>query len=159
MRVKHYPIDQSINKFIQAHYASSVNAKLVEFINCILIRNALPIICLKVLQELRHKFIFLGIELPLLKLKAGIWIFMVYYFFSGRGFKNGLNCISYFLNRSLKSLVTPLIAGLLESSLKLRWTFDEFFRRTNDIMNKITIKVFDCSTGINNKLYVDKSDR
>lgn len=63
------------------------------------------------------------------------------------------------LSASLKSLITPMIAGLLESSQGLRWTFDKFFNSTNDIMNKITIKVFDCSTGINNKLYIDKTDR
>lgn len=52
-----------------------------------------------------------------------------------------------------------MIAGLLESNQKIRWTFDKFFYSTNDIMNKITVKVFDCSTGINNKLYIDKTDR
>lgn len=62
-------------------------------------------------------------------------------------------------HRSLKSFVTPMIAGLLESNQKMRWTFDKFFNSTNDIMNKITVKVFDCSTGINNKLYIDKTDR
>lgn len=62
-------------------------------------------------------------------------------------------------HRSLKSFVTPMIAGLLESNQKIRWTFDKFFYSTNDIMNKITVKVFDCSTGINNKLYIDKTDR
>lgn len=62
-------------------------------------------------------------------------------------------------HRSLKSFVTPMIAGLLESNQKMRWTFDKFFYSTNDIMNKITVKVFDCSTGINNKLYIDKTDR
>lgn len=63
------------------------------------------------------------------------------------------------LSASLKSFVTPMIAGLLESNQKIRWTFDKFFYSTNDIMNKITVKVFDCSTGINNKLYIDKTDR
>lgn len=65
----------------------------------------------------------------------------------------------FFFFRSLKSFVTPMIAGLLESNQKIRWTFDKFFYSTNDIMNKITVKVFDCSTGINNKLYIDKTDR
>lgn len=65
----------------------------------------------------------------------------------------------FFFFRSLKSFVTPMIAGLLESNQKMRWTFDKFFYSTNDIMNKITVKVFDCSTGINNKLYIDKTDR
>lgn len=64
-----------------------------------------------------------------------------------------------FISRSLKSFVTPMIAGLLESNQKIRWTFDKYFNSTNDIMNKITVKVFDCSTGINNKLYIDKTDR
>lgn len=64
-----------------------------------------------------------------------------------------------FFFRSLKSFVTPMIAGLLESNQKIRWTFDKYFNSTNDIMNKITVKVFDCSTGINNKLYIDKTDR
>lgn len=68
---------------------------------------------------------------------------------------------SFFIisHRSLKSFVTPMIAGLLESNQKIRWTFDKYFNSTNDIMNKITVKVFDCSTGINNKLYIDKTDR
>ncbi|XP_061195417.1 serine/threonine-protein kinase TBK1-like [Saccostrea echinata] len=64
-----------------------------------------------------------------------------------------------YLSSSLKSLITPIIAGLLESNRAKRWTFDNFFKATSEIMNKITVKVFDVSTGLNDKIYIDKSDR
>ncbi|XP_062584069.1 serine/threonine-protein kinase TBK1-like [Saccostrea cucullata] len=64
-----------------------------------------------------------------------------------------------YLSSSLKSLITPIIAGLLESNLNKRWSFDRFFDATDEIMNKITVKVFDCSTGLNDKIYIDKTDR
>ncbi|XP_078339559.1 serine/threonine-protein kinase TBK1-like isoform X1 [Crassostrea virginica] len=63
------------------------------------------------------------------------------------------------LSPFLKSIVTPIIAGLLESDTGQRWSFENFFGRVQTLKEMSTIKLFNCSTGSNNKMYINKTDR
>lgn len=63
------------------------------------------------------------------------------------------------LSPFLKSIVTPIMAGLLESNTSLRWTFEKFFGTVQSLKEMSTIKLFNCSTGSNNKMYINKTDR
>jgi hypothetical protein len=62
-------------------------------------------------------------------------------------------------DRFLKSIVTPIMAGLLESDTGQRWTFEKFFETVQSLREMIAIKLFNCSTGSNNKMYINKTDR
>ncbi|KAK3103172.1 hypothetical protein FSP39_017003 [Pinctada imbricata] len=63
------------------------------------------------------------------------------------------------LSLSLKSMITPMLARLMESDITKRMNFDRFYNDVKDIGDMVIVKVFDCCTGINNKLYVNKKDR
>ncbi|XP_055999625.1 serine/threonine-protein kinase TBK1-like isoform X3 [Ostrea edulis] len=63
------------------------------------------------------------------------------------------------LSPFLKSIVTPIMAGLLESDTRLRWTFEQFFETVQSLKEMIAIKLFNCSAGSNNKMYINKMDR
>ncbi|KAJ8302294.1 hypothetical protein KUTeg_021281 [Tegillarca granosa] len=63
------------------------------------------------------------------------------------------------LSSSLKSIITPLLAGLMECDTKKRWTYEQFFDAVNSIMNMATMKVFSCYQGFNLLIYVNKTDR
>ncbi|XP_062602166.1 serine/threonine-protein kinase TBK1-like [Saccostrea cucullata] len=63
------------------------------------------------------------------------------------------------LSPFLKSIVTPIMSGLLESNTTLRWTFEKFFETVQSLREMITIKLFNCSSGSNNKMYINKTDR
>ncbi|XP_062604838.1 uncharacterized protein LOC134266636, partial [Saccostrea cucullata] len=54
---------------------------------------------------------------------------------------------------------TPIMSGLLESNTTLRWTFEKFFETVQSLREMTTIKLFNCSSGSNNKMYINKTDR
>lgn len=63
------------------------------------------------------------------------------------------------LSPCLKNLIVPILAGLMESKLALRWSFDRFFDAVNNINNMKIIKMFECNSGCNLRIYVGKNDR
>ncbi|OWF35119.1 serine/threonine-protein kinase TBK1-like isoform X2 [Mizuhopecten yessoensis] len=63
------------------------------------------------------------------------------------------------LSPCLKNLIVPVLAGLMESTLSVRWSFDRFFDAVNNILNMKVIKMFECNSGCNLRIYVGKSDR
>lgn len=64
-----------------------------------------------------------------------------------------------FYFRGLKCLVVSMLANMLESDKRKRWTFDQFFREVFKIKDMLTIRLYDCSVGSNLKIYVEKCDR
>ncbi|KAJ8321481.1 hypothetical protein KUTeg_000962 [Tegillarca granosa] len=58
---------------------------------------------------------------------------------------------------SLKSLITPLVAGLLECNTKRRSTFETVFSVVTDIMERKILKVFSVGHGSNFKIYINGS--
>lgn len=61
--------------------------------------------------------------------------------------------------RGLKCLVVPMLANMLESDKRRRWSFEQFFREVFKIQDMLTIRLYDCSVGSNLKIYVEKCDR
>lgn len=64
-----------------------------------------------------------------------------------------------FYFRGLKCLVVPMLANMLESDKRKRWTFEQFFGEVFKIRAMLTIRLYDCSVGSNLKIYVEKGDR
>lgn len=63
------------------------------------------------------------------------------------------------LSSSLKSLITPLVAGLLECNTSRRSTFESVFSVVTDIMDMKILKVFSVVHGSNFKIYINGSKR
>lgn len=63
------------------------------------------------------------------------------------------------LSLGLKCLVVPMLANMLESDKRKRWTFEQFFGEVFKIRAMLTIRLYDCSVGSNLKIYVEKGDR
>lgn len=63
------------------------------------------------------------------------------------------------LSLGLKCLVVPMLANMLESDKRRRWSFEQFFREVFKIQDMLTIRLYDCSVGSNLKIYVEKCDR
>lgn len=61
--------------------------------------------------------------------------------------------------RGLKCLVVPMLANMMESDKKKRWTFDSFFGEVFKIKDMLPVRLYDCSVGSNLKVYVEKNDR
>ncbi|KAJ8301456.1 hypothetical protein KUTeg_020443 [Tegillarca granosa] len=61
------------------------------------------------------------------------------------------------LSSSLKSLITPLVAGLLECNTRRRSTFETVFSVVTDIMERKILKVFSVGHGSNFKIYINGS--
>ena len=55
--------------------------------------------------------------------------------------------------------ITPVLAGLMESNIAHRMAFETFFDVVKNITDMATVRIFDCGTGLNNKFYVNRSDR
>jgi len=61
--------------------------------------------------------------------------------------------------RCLKSRVVPVLAGLMESNLQKRWSYDQYFNAVDELIQTKIFKVFDCSSGTNLKVYINRNDR
>ncbi|KAL3853388.1 hypothetical protein ACJMK2_016931 [Sinanodonta woodiana] len=59
----------------------------------------------------------------------------------------------------LKLLVTPLLAGLLETDPQKVWSFDTFFKEVDDITSKVKINVFCPQTWACLNIYIDTEDK
>ena len=59
----------------------------------------------------------------------------------------------------LKSLVTPLIAGLVECGPKKMWTYERFFTEVYSIDKKKVVHVFDVRDVSLHHIYVNEQDR
>lgn len=63
------------------------------------------------------------------------------------------------LSRSLRALVTPLLAGLMESNPRYMWDFEHFFDEVNVINNKRVMYVFIVKSSFLLHVYVDEHYR
>ena len=61
--------------------------------------------------------------------------------------------------RGAKDLVTPLLAGLLETDPKRVWGFDQFFAAVKGILCKQAIHVFDLCHCDSLHIYIDGHER
>ncbi|KAJ8302292.1 hypothetical protein KUTeg_021279 [Tegillarca granosa] len=66
---------------------------------------------------------------------------------------------SCMLSSNLKSLITPMFAGMMESNRALRWSFEKYFDYVHTIVNMVSLKVFYSSRGCNLKIYIDGKSR
>lgn len=62
------------------------------------------------------------------------------------------------LSAGLKSLVTPLLAGLLEENQQRMWSFDRFFKEVTNILNKRVLHVFHINRAASIEIYVVEDD-
>nr|UCK81545.1 serine/threonine-protein kinase TBK1 [Arenicola marina] len=62
------------------------------------------------------------------------------------------------ISLGLRKLVTPLLAGLMESNIELMWTFDKFFQTVNVIRAKRVVHVFNTATSTLLHAYMSHSD-
>ncbi|XP_014790093.1 inhibitor of nuclear factor kappa-B kinase subunit epsilon isoform X2 [Octopus bimaculoides] len=62
------------------------------------------------------------------------------------------------MSQELKSLILPVIAGLLEKAPQKMWTFEKFFRHADEVNNKILIKVVDTIKVEIFHLYLEPTD-
>jgi hypothetical protein len=52
-----------------------------------------------------------------------------------------------------------MLANMMESDRKKRWTFEKFFGEVFKIKDMLPVRLYDCSVGSNLKVYVEKNDR
>ncbi|XP_072914903.1 serine/threonine-protein kinase TBK1 [Hemitrygon akajei] len=62
--------------------------------------------------------------------------------------------ISCNLSRGLQSLLTPILANILEADQEKCWGFDQFFAETNDVLHRIVIHVFSLQQVTLHKIYI-----
>nr|CAB3266853.1 IKK-epsilon IkappaB kinase [Phallusia mammillata] len=58
------------------------------------------------------------------------------------------------LSQSFKSLITPVLSGILECNPMKIWTFDRYFSEVEDILNKTVINVFSVPSAMLHKIYI-----
>ncbi|XP_038636728.1 LOW QUALITY PROTEIN: serine/threonine-protein kinase TBK1-like [Scyliorhinus canicula] len=58
------------------------------------------------------------------------------------------------LSRGLQSLLTPILANILETDQEKCWGFDQFFAETNDVLHRIVIHVFSLQQVTLHKIYI-----
>jgi hypothetical protein len=58
-----------------------------------------------------------------------------------------LTCPNFY--RGLKCLVVPMLANMMESDKKKRWTFEIFFGEVFKIKDMLPVRLYDCSVGSN----------
>jgi TANK-binding kinase 1 len=69
------------------------------------------------------------------------------------------SALCYGVFRGLKELITPLLAGLLESNTDKMLKFDEFFTIVQTICGKQMITVFYATTCTLVKIYMNKDEK
>ncbi|XP_078532253.1 serine/threonine-protein kinase TBK1 [Lissotriton helveticus] len=62
------------------------------------------------------------------------------------------------LSRGLQTLLTPVLANILEADQDKCWGFDTFFTETSDILHRIIIHVFSLQQMTLHKIYIHRSD-
>lgn len=63
------------------------------------------------------------------------------------------------LSNGLKSLVTPLLAGLLEENREKMWSFDQFFQKVRQILNKRILHVFFMNRTTRIEVFLEPEDK
>lgn len=62
------------------------------------------------------------------------------------------------LSQGLKSLVTPLLAGLLEENREKMWSFDRFFQEVTNILSKRVLHIFYINRTSTVEIYLESDD-
>lgn len=62
------------------------------------------------------------------------------------------------LSTGLKSLVTSLLAGLLEENQQRMWSFDRFFKEVTNILNKRVLHIFYINRASSIEIYVSEDE-
>lgn len=63
------------------------------------------------------------------------------------------------LSAGLKSLITPLLAGLLEENQKRMWSFERFFNEVASILSKQLIHVFYMNRGSSVEIFLEPDEK
>ncbi|XP_067855455.1 serine/threonine-protein kinase TBK1 isoform X2 [Heptranchias perlo] len=58
------------------------------------------------------------------------------------------------LSRGLQSMLTPILANILEADQEKCWGFDQFFAETNDVLHRIVIHIFSLQQVMLHKIYI-----
>ncbi|XP_078062859.1 serine/threonine-protein kinase TBK1 [Mustelus asterias] len=58
------------------------------------------------------------------------------------------------LSKGLQSLLTPILANILETDQEKCWSFDQFFAETNDVLHRIVIHIFSLQQVTLHKIYI-----
>lgn len=69
-----------------------------------------------------------------------------------------LHKIALYCIRSLKALLEPMLAGLMELNMKKMWTFERFFATVEKLAFSVQLQMFSCCTGELMVLYVGPED-
>lgn len=56
--------------------------------------------------------------------------------------------------RGLQSLLTPVLANILEADQEKCWGFDQFFAETNDILHRAVVYVFSLQQATLHHVYI-----
>ncbi|RXN08124.1 serine threonine- kinase TBK1 [Labeo rohita] len=64
--------------------------------------------------------------------------------------------ISCSLSKGLQSLLTPVLANILEADQEKCWGFDQFFAETSDILHRIVVYVFSLQQATLHHVYIHK---
>ncbi|XP_069760342.1 serine/threonine-protein kinase TBK1 [Narcine bancroftii] len=67
--------------------------------------------------------------------------------------------ISCNLSRGLQTLLTPILANILEADQEKCWGFDQFFAETNDVLHRIVIHIFSLQQVTLHKIYIDSYNK
>lgn len=62
--------------------------------------------------------------------------------------------VSCSLSKCLQSLLTPVLANILEADPEKCWGFDQFFAETNDILHRMVVHVFSLQQVTMHQLYI-----
>lgn len=63
------------------------------------------------------------------------------------------------LSRGLQSLLTPILANILEADQEKCWGFDQFFAETSDVLHRIVIHVFSLHQVTLHKIYIQSYNK
>uniref|UniRef100_A0AAY4ED05 Protein kinase domain-containing protein n=1 Tax=Denticeps clupeoides TaxID=299321 RepID=A0AAY4ED05_9TELE len=64
--------------------------------------------------------------------------------------------ISCSLSKGLQSLLTPVLANILEADQEKCWGFDQFFAETSDILHRIVVYIFSLQQATLHHVYIHK---
>ncbi len=58
------------------------------------------------------------------------------------------------VSKGSQSLLTPVLANILEADQEKCWGFDQFFAETSDILHRIVIYVFSLQQATLHRIYI-----
>ena len=67
--------------------------------------------------------------------------------------------VNIFIFSGLQSKVTPIIAGLLENDTRLKYSFDDFFRRVKDLVSLKYLAIFSIPAFTHLRVYAHAAAR